>query len=111
MSEDTHRALGRVEGKLEALIEQVADSEKSSREGRAKLYSAVNDLNGGVQAVQSEVKVMDARLKEVEPVVTELSKWRERGIGVLLFLSLIAASLGALITALWDKVLHLIGLK
>lgn len=111
MSDDTERALGRVEGQLEALVNQVAKSEKSSNEGRAKLYGAVDDLRGGIRDMQAEIKAMDGRLKEVEPIVSELSKWRERGVGVLIFLSVVAASLGAVVAALWDKVLHLIGLK
>lgn len=111
MSDDMSRALGQVEGQLKALIKQVAESQQSSSDGRATLYTAIDDLRSGVQSMQSEVKAMDGRLKAVEPIVSELSRWRERGIGVLIFLSVAAAALGALITALWDKGLHLIGLK
>jgi sugar-specific transcriptional regulator TrmB len=111
VTDDNERALGRVEGKLEALITQVAASERSSSEGRAKLYEAVDGLREGIRAMQAEVKTMDKRLEAVEPITSDLQRWRERGIGVLLFLSVVAAALGALITALWDKALHLIGLK
>ena len=109
--DDNDRALGRVEGQLAALITQVAASEQSSAAGRAKLYEAVDGLREGIREMQSEVKAMDKRLQAVEPIANDLQRWRERGIGVLIFLSFAVAGLGALITAIWDKALHAIGLK
>lgn len=111
VSDPISRSSDQVEGQVKVIILQVAEGLKSTNEGRAKLYAAMDDLRGGVLSLQSDVKTMDARLKEFEPIVSEMSRSPERGAGVLIFLSVIAAGLAALITALWEKVPHAIGLK
>jgi Asp-tRNA(Asn)/Glu-tRNA(Gln) amidotransferase C subunit len=92
--ESTDRALGRVEGKIEAILSAQVDIIK-------QLSSLSN--------TPKEIEAMHKRLEKIEPVAEEFSRWRERGVGALMLLSFAAATFGAVITAAWQKVTAWLG--
>ena len=98
------RVLGRVEGKLDALIERLDRSEQMAKESRTKMHDRLDTLTANSAKMESRVENMDERLKRVEPVAEDISKWRERGVGVLMFVGTISASVAAAVTAFWHKI-------
>ncbi len=44
------------------------------------------------------------RLEKVEEPVAEFSRWRERGVGAIMLISFVAASIGGLLVAFGKKV-------
>ena len=53
--------------------------------------------------MESYIERVDGRLKEFEPVAEDFSRWRERGMGVIMFIGAISESLGALGALFWKK--------
>jgi hypothetical protein len=98
------RAIGRLEGKLDALIENVAQSQKSSGESRAKIYAKLDHLTTSTDKIAR----LEERIAAIEPVAAEFNKWRERGIGALMLITFFSAALGAAITAAWKKVVAVV---
>lgn len=101
------RAIGRLEGKLDALIESVDRNTRESKESRAKVYEQLEALRSTSSEMKTHITAVDQRLQKVEPIAQDLSKWRERGVGVLMFVSLVAASVGGAVAAFWQKLIAL----
>ena len=94
------RAIGRIEGKLDLII---ADQEKA-RQDRKQQYERLEKIERWTEATDRKVESIDKRLEKVEEPVAEFSRWRERGVGALMLVSLAAASVGGLAGAFGKKV-------
>lgn len=96
--------LGRIIGKLEGQLETFTEQNKEANASRKIIHDKLSKI-------EAQVSHMDTRLTELEPIVGQFSKWRERGIGVFLFLSFVLTAFGALVAVMWEKIIHAIGLK
>jgi len=97
------RAIGRLEGKIDLML---AEQEKAAA-ARKQTYEKLDALNRKVDATESKVGSVDARLKKVEEPVAEFARWRERFIGMALLITFIAGSIGAAAAWLGGKVMAL----
>ncbi|MDW6020223.1 hypothetical protein SAZ10_00440 [Mesorhizobium sp. BAC0120] len=94
------RAIGRIEGKLDLIIAEQA----AAAEARKQTYEKLDTLNRKVDATDTKVQSIDQRLEKVEEPVAEFSRWRERGIGAIMLVSFVAASIGGLLVAFGKKI-------
>lgn len=89
------RAIGRLEGKLDHII---ADQDRSRLE-RKKQYEKQEVADRYVEGLGRKIDIIDARLKKVEASAKEINKWRERGVGAVMLVSIAGASIGSLLAA------------
>jgi hypothetical protein len=94
------RAIGRIEGKLDLII---AHQDKAS-DARKAQYEKMEELGRKIEATDRKVESIDDRLEKVEEPVAEFSKWRERGVGAIMLVSFVAASVGGLFVAFGKKI-------
>lgn len=95
------RSIGQIEGKLDLLIEDMkADSKKrDEQDDRLERIERSQDVLG--RRIDDVLK----RLEGVEKPVAEFNRWRERAIGALMLVSLVAALIGGAIAAYWHKII------
>jgi prefoldin subunit 5 len=90
----TERALGRLEGKMEAIL--------SAQEKTNEQLAALSRTPSDIEAVRE-------RIEKIEPMAEEFNRWKERGVGAVMLISLLAAMIGAAVTALWQTILKNLG--
>ena len=80
--QETQRAIGRLEGKLDSLIAVVQQQGERSDAGRERLYLRVDQLAQETVTVKNRVAHIETRVDEIEPMAAEFMRWKQRGIGV-----------------------------
>jgi len=94
------RAIGRLEGKVDLLLR----GESAATVSRKQLYEKLDSVSRKLDLTESKVESVDKRLKAVEDPVAEFSRWRERGIGVVMFIGFLSAAFGAFIATVGKKI-------
>ena len=102
MTEETQeRDIGRIEGKLDRILAEQCNAAADRRIVVNKLEEISN------RNVQTDMKIehLSQRVAALETPVEEFSRWKERAVGVIMFVTCFAAGLGALIAmgARWIK--------
>ncbi len=86
-----------VSTKIEALTDimngHVSNSEVRSKEMYDRLVETEHDIKDVVD-----------RMDKAEPLISQLDKWRERGIGAFMVVAAIGSIVGAVITAFWKAI-------
>lgn len=95
MSDELNRAIGKMEGRIEALITLIEKMDKRSDESRSKMYSRIEQMEQKVNHVSTGIDSVQERLGKVEPIVGEIPKWKERVVGARIALMMIVAGAGA----------------
>ncbi len=105
-SENLQRAIGRIEGQLESLIASVTRADQS----RSKMYEKIESVDGKITDAMNSVDDLDVRISKIEPVISDVSKWRERAIGARMAVTIFVASIGGSVAfaAQWLYT-HLVG--
>ena len=95
--DNTQRAIGRLEGQMQEVINLLKSQDERSSQSRARMYEAqektareVHDLSGRVKAVEGTVAAMD-------PVFQRVGSLMERSKGILMVLAIIWLFMGGLI--------------
>lgn len=98
------RAIGRLEGTLGALVDQVKENSEKSEEGRARIYRELENSRIEITSLKAEMKAQQESIDRSSETIskhastlTEIEKWRERFIGMMMLGSLVG---GAIITAI-----------
>lgn len=94
------RAIGRLEGKIDLML---AEQEKAAL-ARKQTYEKLEALDRKITATEVKVENVEERLKSVEEPVAEFSRWRERGVGAVMLISFVAASIGGLLVTFGKKI-------
>lgn len=94
------RAIGRLEGKIDLML---AEQEKAAL-ARKQTYDKLEALDRKMTATEVKVENVEERLKSVEEPVAEFSRWRERGVGAIMLISFVAATIGGLLVTFGKKV-------
>lgn len=98
MVETSHdRAIGRLEGKLDALIETVKAQGEKSDQGRAKLYERVEGVERATHNLDGRVQTIEGTVKKMNPLVEEFGRLKQRGLGMLMLLGIVWMLLGGLL--------------
>lgn len=108
----TQRDIGRLEGKLDALIKAVEEQGRSSEQGRKALYDRVGqietsiEISGTIDAqVRQRLDAFDQRLsQEVMPVVDDVKRWKVAGVTVITMAGMAGASVAAFLFWAWDVI-------
>lgn len=80
-------------GKLLAGVESLQDGQKYDRIVRGELVNKVQELTGDRD-----------RLDTVERLVTLHEQWRQRGIGIIMFITFVGGLIGAVIAVVVERV-------
>lgn len=100
ITDNQDRAIGRIEGKLDLVLAEQAAAAAARKEQYQKLDAVERKVETTVMRVES----IDDRLEKVEEPVADFNRWRERGIGAVMLVSFIAATLGGLLSAFAKKI-------
>lgn len=92
--------LGELKGKVDLMLYDQERAAQSRKENYAKLEA----MDRKIDAADAKIVVLDERMQAVEEPVAEFSKWRERGVGAVMLISLAAASIGGLVATFGKKV-------
>jgi len=101
---DHDREIGRIEGKLDRLIETQNHILRKWEEMNRDLIN----LTRRQDAQAHELVNFKRRLGAVEQPAHEFGRWRERALGALMLLSLTGALIGGGLVAFWQKMSGLI---
>lgn len=105
-AENLQRSIGRIEGKLESLVEALSRADAS----RSKMYEKIEAVDGKITSALNSVDDLDIRITKIEPVISDVSKWRERAIGARMTVTIFVASVGGgVVFALQWLYTHLVG--
>ncbi len=100
MTDSDARAIGRLEGKIDLMLAE----QQAAAQSRKQTYEKLETLDKKIEATDVKVAAIDRRLESVGEPVAEFSRWRERGIGAIMLISFVAASIGGIVTAAWGKI-------
>lgn len=111
--DDTQRAIGRLEGKLDSLIKSVEQMAEQSSTARGKIYERVERISADTADVDRRLGELEKTVKVMDPMVQDLARLKERGLGVLALLGFIWLFVGGLILQgigwLWSALLRSMG--
>ena len=106
------RTIWEIKGKLDLLIEDMkVDSQKRDEQDDrlARIERSQDELGRRIEHSQDDLgrRIDDVRkrIESVEKPVAEFNRWRERAIGALMLVSLVAALIGGAIAAYWHKII------
>lgn len=94
------RAIGRVEGKLDQIIKDM----DRARDDRKQQYERQEKTERILEKMERKIDGLDTRLEKVEEPVADFNRWRERGVGAIMLVSFVAASLGGLLVTFGKKI-------
>lgn len=100
---DEQRSIGRIEGKLDSLINSVAAQSEASEQSRRRLYERVGkietsvEISGQVEAqVRDRLDKLDTRIEsEIMPTVNKVNGWEKMGMGALAIIGIGGVSVGS----------------
>lgn len=98
---ETSMLLGRMEAQIAALTEAVrVQTEKADQRG-ARTYGELENIRAEQAQGRRDMADVKARLDKAEPTLTEITKWRERFIGMQMLLGAGAAAIGGAMVYFW----------
>lgn len=100
MTVSTERILGRIEAKVDRLVEDM-DALNAKRSESSKRIDVLEDNQ---KDIERALKNIDKRLANVETPVAYIRKWHQRAIGATILISIAAALLGGTIANYWQKI-------
>lgn len=96
------RAIGKLEGTLGALVDQVKENAEKSEAGRARIYSELEAARIEMSSIRNEMKGQQETIERSATTINnhavtlgEIERWRERFVGMMMLGSVLS---GALIT-------------
>lgn len=98
---NAERAIGRLEGKLDALADAVANQTEKSEQGMARMYREIESLREEATESRRNISGMKEELAGHGPTIAEIKKWKERLIGMQMLSAFVAASFGGILVAGW----------
>ncbi|WP_127074028.1 DUF1515 family protein [Pelagibacterium lentulum] len=92
-----NRDLGRVEGKLDALIETVKQQGEKSDASRARQYERIEAVERNTHDLDGRMKTVEGTVQKMSPLVEEFGRIKQRGVGMLMLLGLVWLIIGGLV--------------
>ena len=88
--EESDRAIGRIEGRLESLIKSM---EKQTEQ--------IEMLTSDARDHKVDLKDVRTKLEDAAPILSEISRWRERFIGMMILTSAVFTAFGRTMAMIW----------
>jgi len=111
MTTATERAIGQLEGKLDALIRAVDASSADSKQYRARIYAEMEKVREASATSQREIADLTKQMEAAAPVISEINRWRERFTGMLMLIGALSAAFGGGVVILWKWVAAKLGMQ
>ncbi|NRQ13477.1 DUF1515 family protein [Ensifer sesbaniae] len=108
---NSERAIGRLEGKLDALADAVERGQDESKQGRARIYAELEQVRQEAARSRAEVESLKQQMADAAPIISDIKRWRERFIGMQMLVVFLAGSAGAAITTFWKWLSVKIGVQ
>lgn len=105
---EIQRALGRVEGKLEAQGAATTELARTLADIKAAMQSSEIDQVKALADIDDRLQGVEADLRKAAPALAEINVWKERGRGALMMWSVLASIFGATVATFWTKLVSLI---
>lgn len=102
MTENGERALGRLESKIDYIVRQQDNAEKS----RVRTHEQLETVTRKQIEIQHDLKDVTRRLVAVEGPVADFSRWKERWLGAMMLVGFIFTGVGAVVTWLTNWLLN-----
>lgn len=100
MPPETDAAIYQQLGSLSAKIDRVLADQDQARDDRKQQYLKSETMERRIDSVVVELKSANARLDKMEPVTTDIGRWKERFIGMRILIVFVAAGCGATLATL-----------
>lgn len=111
------RAMGKLEGQVIALQQQVATLtsalEKSREEsslGRSRIYRELEELRQESKQTGGKIEQVANDLAKETPVIAEVRRWKERFVGMQIAYASIAAMIGGATVIFWKWIAAKVGI-
>lgn len=99
MTETTsQRAIGRLEGKLDALIETVKEQGERSDESRSRLYQRMEAIAKEQTRSDGELKAVTAAVARIEPIANRFASLEQRGLAIFGVVAVVWVLVGGAVT-------------
>lgn len=95
MAGNSERIIGELVARVEMLAKAIEENASDSREGRRKVYQSMEEQRMDISHIKRDVDGLTGRLDIIEPKLSLLDKWRERGIGAWMLIAFMFSSIGA----------------
>lgn len=96
---NAQRSIGRLEGKLDALIETVREQGERSDVGRSRLYERIDTIAREQSRQDSEIKDIRKIVARVEPAATRFLNLEQRGLAVVAVVTVVWVFVGGAVTS------------
>ncbi|RVQ21841.1 OmpH family outer membrane protein [Sinorhizobium meliloti] len=95
------RVIGRLETKLDMLVSAFEKSSDDSKEYRDRIYSELEQMRTEAAQSRREIADLKKQMDAAGPVISEINRWRERFLGMLMLIGAISAVLGGGMVLVW----------
>jgi flagellar motility protein MotE (MotC chaperone) len=113
----TERAIGRLEGKLDAVARAVEETRAAGDAGRSRIYGELEEIRSGgaesrrdIADSRKKIDEINEKMKQAEQTLSEIKRWKERGIGMGMAFGLLGFSVAAFAQLIWKWVAAKIGM-
>lgn len=113
----TERAIGRLEGKLDAVAKAVDETRAAGDAGRTRIYGELEEIRSDGAAsrreiADSKVEIAEIRKKmeDADKTLSEIKRWKERMIGMGMAFTLLGISVAAGVQLAWKWITAKFGL-
>lgn len=96
---NAQRSIGRLEGKLDALIETVREQGERSDASRSRLYESVDRIAREQSRQDSELKDIRKIVARVEPAANRFLNLEQRGLAVVAVVTVIWIFIGGAVSS------------
>ena len=108
---NAERAIGRLEGKLDALATIVEDENKKSDARGARIYKELEQIRLDAADSRRDIADLKKRIAADEPAISDIKRWKERLIGMQLLMAFLTAIAGGAVVAFWRWISAKVGLS
>lgn len=120
--DQTAMLLGEMKATIESLKATVVELARKSDERGARTYKELEGIRLDQAEIRQDVKEvkkslddkaaeLEGRLDSAEPTLKEINRWRERFIGIQMFLGALTAAIGGMTVYFWKWIAVRMGLN
>jgi len=76
-------------------MDRVLADQDQARNDRKQQYAKSESMERRIDSVDRELQTVNVRLEKIEPITTDIGRWKERFIGMRILIVFVAALCGA----------------
>lgn len=107
---NSERAIGRLEGKVDALVGAVEDQTEKSEKRYARIYQELEKIRLDAAESRRDVGDLKSRMDADADTISDIRKWRERFVGMQMMWAMIFTFLSGALAAFWKWIAVKLGL-